>query len=137
MWSEYDRFCTRDLSGVALEYLFLDAVYEAVRKEAPGYEGILVAWGVLADGRKVLIHMALGNKESEDAWLQLLRDLVKRGLRIPVLVCSDGAPGLIKAIKRMFGRSLRQRCLMHKLQNVLSKVPEHMRDEVKSRVRAV
>jgi len=137
LWSEYERFCTRDLSGFAVEYLFLDAVYEAVRRESPGCEGILVAWGIVADGRKVLLHMVLGNKESEDAWLQLLRDLVKRGLPVPVLVCSDGAPGLIKATERVFAKSLRQRCLVHKLQNVLSKVPEHLRDEIKSRVRAV
>jgi putative transposase len=90
----------------------------------------------LADGRKVLLHIVLGSKENETAWLHLLPDSVKRGLWIPVFVCSDGALDLIKVLVRVFGPCLRQRCLVHKLQNVLSNVPDHLRDEVKSWVRA-
>lgn len=137
LWDEYEKFKERDLSGLKIEYLFLDAVYEAIRKEVPGCEGTLVAWGITGDGRKVLIHIELGNKESEEAWLNFLRDMIRRGLNIPVLVVSDGAPGLINAIEQIFPKSLRQRCLVHKMRNVLNKVPESRRDELKAKIKAV
>lgn len=60
-------------------------------------DGILVAWGILEDGRRVLIHLELGNRESYESALAFLRGMKSRGLRDPVLVTSDGAPGLIQA----------------------------------------
>lgn len=137
LWHEYEQFQKRDLSRLAVEYLFLDAVYESLRKECGQSEGILVAWGILADGRKVLLHLALGNKESEVCWKGFARDLVRRGLRPPVMVTADGAPGLMKVIELIFRPSLRQRCLAHKIRNVLAKVPESRQAEVKRRVQAV
>lgn len=137
MWDSYEKFKEKDLSGIRIEYLFLDAVYESIRREVPDCEGILVGWGITSEGRKVLIHMELGNKESEEAWLDFLRDMIRRGLNIPVLVVSDGAPGLINAIKRVFPESLRQRDLAHKLRNLGSKIPEGSWDEVGTKIRAV
>ncbi len=64
-------------------------------------EGILVVWGILEDGRKILLGMKLGNKESYEDWLDFFRGLKKRGLKGPVLGTSDGAPGLIRAFKTM------------------------------------
>lgn len=75
LWADYEAFANRDLSGFALEYLFLDAVYESLREQGGLKEGILAAWGICGDGRKVLLHLALGNKESYDSWLEFLRDL--------------------------------------------------------------
>lgn len=136
LWEEYERFSQRDLSGFELEYLFLDAVYESLRQQGGGKEGVLCAWGICADGRKVMLHLALGNKESYQNWLDFLRDVVKRGLQTPVLITSDGAPGLIRAIEEVFANSLRQRCLAHKIRNVLDKVPDNARPEVKAAVQA-
>jgi putative transposase len=67
LWEEYVAFCQRDLSGFQVEYLFMDGLYEGMRLHKSRQEAILVAWGVCRDGRKVLLHLALGNKESETA----------------------------------------------------------------------
>jgi putative transposase len=136
LWDEYEAFAQRDLSGFDVEYLFLDAVYESLRQQGGGKEGILCAWAICADGRKAMLHLALGNKESYPNWLEFLRDMVKRGLQTPVVVTTDGAPGLIRAVEEVFPRTLRQRCLAHKTRNVTDKVPDRVRAEVKNAVRA-
>jgi len=137
LWEDYQAFCQRDLSGFEVEYLFLDAVYESLRQQAGLKEGVLVAWGICRDGRKVLLHMTLGNQESLQAWLEMLRDMVRRGLRVPTLITTDGAPGLIAAVEQVWPRSLRQRCLAHKKRNVLDKVPDKAREEVKAALNGI
>jgi transposase-like protein len=136
LWDEYEAFAERDLSGFEVEYLFLDAVYESLRQQGGGKEGLMCAWAICADGRKVMLHLALGNKESYANWLEFLRDMVKRGLQTPVLVTTDGAPGLMRAVEEIFPNSLRQRCLAHKTRNVTDKVPDSARAEIKNAVRA-
>jgi len=137
LWEDYQAFCERDLSVFEVEYVFLDAVYESLRELAGLKEAVLVAWGICRDGRKVLLHMGLGNKESLDAWREFIRDMVSRGLRAPTLVTSDGAPGLIAAIEEIWPHSLRQRCLVHKKRNILDKVPDSARQEVKKGLNAI
>lgn len=137
LWKEYESFCKRDLSGFKVAYLFLDAVYESLRIFKTRQEGILVAWAICEDGSKVLLHLALGNKESYEHWKSFLRNLTSRNLQTPVMVTSDGAPGLIKAIEEVFYSSLRQRCLVHKTRNVLSKVPECEVSAVKEDLHAI
>jgi transposase-like protein len=134
LWEEYEAFSQRDLSDLEVEYLFLDGVYEAMRPSGREREGILVAWAICRDGGKVLVHVALGSTESHEAWLDFLRDLKRRGLRDPVMVITDGAPGLIAAVLEVWPKSLRQRCLAHKMRNIIQKVPESGRQEVKMAV---
>jgi putative transposase len=136
LWDEYEAFAERDLSGFEVEYLFLDAVYESLREQGGGKEGVMCAWAICADGRKAMLHLALGNKESYQNWLEFLRDMVRRGLQTPVLVTTDGAPGLIRAVVEVFPHSLRQRCLAHKTRNVTDKIPDSVRAEVKNAIRA-
>jgi len=132
LWDEYQAFSSRDLSGFDVEYLFVDAVFESMRRQTGLKEGILAAWAICRDGQRVLIHLALGNKESYDCWLDFFRDLINRGLKIPIMITSDGAPGLIKAIEEVWPKSLRQRCLVHKKRNVLAKVPEDAQAEIRA-----
>jgi putative transposase len=136
LWDEYEAFAERDLSGFEVEYLFLDAVYESLRQQGGGKEGVMCAWAICADGRKAMLHLALGNKESYANWLEFLRDMVRRGLQEPVQVTTDGAPGLMRAVEEVFPNSLRQRCLAHKTRNVTDKVPDSVRAELKNAVRA-
>jgi putative transposase len=136
LWEDYQAFCERDLSSFAVEYLFIDAVYEGLRQWGCS-QGLLCAWAICRDGRKVMLHLALGSRESYDNCLDFIRDMVRRGLRIPVLVATDGAPGLISAVKRVWGKSLRQRCLAHKMRNILDKVSPAAREEIKRRVQDV
>jgi putative transposase len=132
---EYERFCNRDLSKYDVIYLFFDGVYEALRREAGPKEALLCAWGILSDGRKVLLHLALGNKESYADWKDFFRNMIARGLRIPLLITSDGAPGLIAAIEECFPQSKRQRCLRHKLQNIANKLPHDALAEVMPKIK--
>jgi transposase-like protein len=137
LWEEYEAFCQRDLSGFEVVYLFLDAVYESMRLSGGPKEGILAAWGITRGGNRVLLHLRLGNKESYESWRDLLRDMVKRGLKAPVTITSDGAPGLIAAIEQVWPTSLRQRCLVHKMRNIVGKLPSEAIAEVKVHVDAV
>ena len=133
---EYQEFLVRDLSGYDVLYLFLDAIYEPLRR-AGMREGLLCSWAILRDGRRVLLGLQLGNKESYDCWLGMLRDLIGRGLKTPLTVTSDGAPGLIRAVGEVFPKSLRVRCWAHKMRNVLDKVPEEIRNELKAHLQAI
>jgi putative transposase len=134
---EYDRFCQRDLSGYDVVYLFVDGVYESLRLSLGAKEAILCAWAILSDGRKVLLHLALGNKESYDCWKEFFRNMISRGLRMPLLVISDGAPGLIKAIDECFPKSKRQRCLVHKLRNIANKLPKEGIQQLLPQIKSV
>lgn len=136
LWEDYRAFTERDLSQVEVEYLFLDAIYESLRRYG-AKEGILCAWAITTEGRKVLLHLAVGNKESEACWVEFLRDMVRRGLRVPTSVTSDGAPGLINAVEGVFAESLRIRCWFHKMGNLRSKLPPEGAEEFLAHARAV
>ena len=131
LWDEFEAFAKRDLSGFDVVYLFCDAVYESLRQQAGCRQAILVTWAVCSDGSKVLLHLSLGSKESSDAWLEHLRSVVSRNLPVPLTVTTDGAPGLIRAVEAMWPESERVRCWFHKMQNVLEKVPDAMREPIK------
>jgi transposase-like protein len=100
---DFDRWRRRDLSALRVVYLFLDGQYHAARQGTDEKEGVLSAYALLEDGQPVLLHLDVGPRESYDAWLSFLQDLVARGLPDPLLVVMDGAPGLVKAVKRIYG----------------------------------
>lgn len=129
----YRAFRARSLAEVRLLALFVDAIYLPVRPEGPK-EGVLVAWGFTTEGERVLLDVALGQRERLEDWLELGRGLMARGLRSPLLVVADGAPGLIRAVSELWPEADRQRCAVHRLRNVLAKLPK--RDELHARVRA-
>ena len=129
--TEFDAWKRRDLSAVTLEYLFLDGSHFKMHDGARA-EPVLAAWGMTTEGQPLLVGLEAGSSESTDAWAGFLNGLVARGLRAPLLVVSDGAPGLIAAVELVFPHSLRQRCLIHRARNVLAKVPAEHQGEVKS-----
>lgn len=128
---EFDIWKRRDLSGINLEYLFLDGSHFRYHEGARA-EPVLAAWGMTSEGRPVLVGLEPGASESTDAWRDFLDNMVARGLRAPLLVISDGAPGLIAAVELVFPHSLRQRCVIHRAKNVLAKVPVEHQGEVKA-----
>jgi transposase-like protein len=81
----------------------------------------------------VLVAVRLGQRERHEDWLDLGRDLTRRGLRAPWLVVTDGAPGLIKAINELWPEADRQRCTVHRLRNILAKLPN--RPELHERIK--
>jgi putative transposase len=126
----FEQFKRRDLYDVQLAALFLDAVFLSVRSNGPK-EGVLVAWGFSEQGERVLLEVMLGMRESHEDWLELGRDLIARGLGAPLLVVADGAPGLIKAIEQCWPASDRQHCAVHRVRNLLAKLPERERERVR------
>jgi putative transposase len=126
----FDQFKRRDLYGIRLAALFLDAVFLSVRPDGPK-EGVLVAWGFTEDGERVLLAVMLGMRESHEDWLELARDLIARGLGAPLLIVADGAPGLIKAIEQCWPASDRQHCAVHRVRNLLAKLPDRERERVR------
>ena len=135
LWAEYEDFCKRDLAEHAVVYLFVDGIAERLR---PGQrrEAVLAAWGVGEDGRKVLLGLMAGSKEDVETVRAFFQDLRVRGLGDPLLVVSDGAPGIIRAIEECFPRSARQRCLAHRMRNLVAKAPTDLWPEFKARVTA-
>jgi len=136
LWEDYQAFIARDLSELEVEYLFVDAVFEALRRHG-AKEALLVAWCIDSDGRKHLLHLAVGNKESEACWTEFFRTMLARGLRMPTTITSDGAPGLVKAIEVCFPASIRIRCWFHRLANIRAKLPDESASEVMAHLYAV
>ena len=110
LWAEYEAFTTRDLSEYRIVYLFVDGIAERLRA-GQAREPVLAAWGMGEEGGKVLLHLMAGSKEDTETVRAFFQDMRGRGLGDPLLVVSDGAPGIIRAIEECFPRSARQRCL--------------------------
>jgi putative transposase len=126
----FEQFKRRDLYEIRLAALFLDAVFLSVRPNGPK-EGVLVAWGFTEQGERVLLSVMLGMRESHEDWLALGRDLIARGLGAPLLIVADGAPGLTKAVEQCWPASDRQHCAVHRLRNLLAKLPDRERERVR------
>jgi putative transposase len=135
LWRDYQDFATRDLGEHDIIYLFVDGIAERIR---PGQrrEPVMAAWGFTVTGAKVLLHLMAGSKEDAETVSAFFQDMRSRGLGDPLLVVSDGAPGIIKAIETCFPRSARQRCLAHRMRNLAAKVPEDQWPELKVRFQA-
>ena len=109
---DLEQFRTADLSGHDVLYLILDRT----------------------DGKKVLLHVGPGNRESYDNWKTFLQEMVRRGLKTPLFAVSDGNPGVIPAIEEVFSCALRQRCQRHRLQNILGKAPKEAHKLLKAAI---
>ena len=125
VWKEeYGRWSRRDLSGKKFVYIWVDGVHFGVRLEDAS-QCILVVIGANAEGKKELLAMSDGYRESEQSWKELLLDLKARGLTSdPKVAVGDGALGFWKALPQVFGTTREQRCWVHKTANVLNKLPK-------------
>ncbi|MBM3120460.1 MAG: IS256 family transposase [Chloroflexi bacterium] len=128
---DFDSWRKRDLSQLKVVYLFLDAVYLALRQGTKEKEGVLCAYGILENGKKVLLHLALGGRESYDSWLSFLHDMIARGLNEPLLVISDKNKALRRVAREVFPHAFKQPCLAHKMRNILCKLPKKAQKEMK------
>jgi len=128
---ELARFNQRDLSQVDYVYLWADGVHFNIRLEEDRL-CCLVLVGVRADGRKELVAVSDGYRESEESWSEVLRDLKRRGMRAPVLAVGDGALGFWGAIREVFPESKEQRCWVHKIANTLDALPKSLQPKAKA-----
>src|SRR5512135_1816513 len=123
-WQEEQRrFAERDLSGVDYVYLWVDGVHFNVRLDED-WVCVLVMVGVRVDGKKELIALADGHRESTQSWADLLRDCRRRGMRAPVLTVGDGALGFWAALREVLPDTREQRDWVHKVVNVLDCLPK-------------
>ena len=121
--AEQRAFAARDLSEVDYVYLWADGIHVNIRLEEHKL-CLLVLIGVRADGRKELVALTDGYRESTESWADLLRDAARRGMRAPVLAIGDGALGFWGALREVFPQTREQRCWFHKIANVLGALPK-------------
>ena len=130
--AEYQAWSQRSLEGKHYVYVWADGVHFNLRLEEDR-QCILVLMGATADGRKELIAVADGYRESEQSWKELLLDVKARGLEIdPALAIGDGALGFWKAVRQAWPSCKGQRCWVHKTANVLDKLPKGVQPKAKA-----
>ena len=138
VWEEeFQEWTKRTLEGKKYVYVWADGVHFNIRLEEDR-QCILVLMGATADGRKELIAVADGYRESEQSWKGLLLDVKSRGLAIdPKLATGDGALGFWKALAQVYPTTREQRCWVHKTANVLDKLPKRLQPEAKQKLHAI
>lgn len=134
---EFQEWNQRSLDGKEYVYLWADGVHFNIRLEEDR-QCILVLMGATTDGRKELIAVVDGFRESEQSWKALLLDVKSRGLIVdPKLATGDGALGFWKAIAQVFPKTREQRCWVHKTANVLDKLPKRLQPEAKEKLHQI
>jgi transposase-like protein len=134
---EFQEWNQRSLEGKQYVYLWADGVHFNIRLEEDR-QCILVLMGATADGRKELIAIADGFRESEQSWLALLLDVKARDLVVdPQLAVGDGALGFWKALDKVYPSTREQRCWVHKTANVLDKLPKRLQPQAKEKLHQI
>jgi len=134
---EYEEWSHRSLEGKNYVYLWVDGVHFNIRLEEDR-QCILVVLGATSDGKKELIAVADGYRESEQSWKALLLDVKARGLKVdPKLAIGDGALGFWKALPQIYPTTREQRCWVHKTANVLDKLPKRLQPGAKEKIHEI
>lgn len=129
---EYEQWRQRSLSDKEYVYVWADGIYFGVRLE-DARQCMLVVIGATKEGRKELLGLTDGYRESEASWKELLLELKERGLTVdPKLAIGDGSLGFWKALPQVFGSTRTQRCWKHKTANVLNKLPKGLQAKAKA-----
>ena len=121
--AEQAQWASRPLAELEVVYLWVDGVYvkAGLEKEKAA---VLVVLAALSDGRKALIALVPGHRESTEGWSDVLRDLRARGLQAPTLVIGDGHLGIWAGLRNVYPTAKEQRCWNHRIVNALDKVPK-------------
>ena len=134
--TEYHAWRTRRLAEADYVYVWVDGVHFRVRLEEDRL-CTLVMIGVRPDGTKELIAVEDGYRESTDSWSSVLRDLKRRGLRAPLVAVGDSALGFWAAVGAVWPETREQRCWVHRLANVLDKLPKRLQPKAKQALHAI
>jgi putative transposase len=134
--SDYDAFRKRDLSNEDYTYVWIDGIHFNVRLEDDRL-CTLVVIGVRADGTKELLAVEDGYRESEESWSCVLRGLGRRGMKAPLLSIGDGALGFWAAVRNVWPETRHQLCWVHKLKNILDKLPKRLHGRAKLALKEV
>lgn len=134
--AEYDTWSARRLDDLEVVYLWVDGVYVKAGLEK-SKAALLVAVAALSDGRKVVVALQAGHRESEASWSGLLRDLRRRGLRCPQLVIGDGHLGIWAGLRNVYPEAAEQRCWNHRILNLLDRISKKDQGQAKLLVKAI
>jgi len=134
--AEWEQWRKRRLDGLKVVYLWVDGVYvkAGLEKEKAA---LLVVIGGLSDGRKVVLAVEPGYRESRESWSEVLRDLRERGMNYPRLITGDGNLGIWGALRNVYPDTLEQRCWNHKVLNVLGKLPKKVQLKAKRQLQDI
>ena len=137
VWKQdLERWQKRDLSLKRYVYIWADGVYCNVRLEEK--QCLLVIIGATAEGKKELLALDSGFRESELSWTEILLDLKRRGLKVPPeLAIGDGALGFWKALAKVYSKTRWQRCRVHKTANILNKLPKSLQAKAKEKIQQI
>ena len=133
---EFDGFRHRDLSELDYVYVWVDGIHLNIRLEDDRL-CLLVMIGARPDGTKELLAVEDGYRESKESWGTLLRDLKRRGMRAPVLAVGDGGLGFWSAVRDVWPETKEQRDWVHRLGNVLDKLPMRLQGRAKEQLREI
>ena len=133
---EYQVFRRQDLSKKEYVYIWADGVHFNVRLEEDRL-AVLVIVGVTVEGHKEIVAVEDGYRESTESWLSVLRDVKRRGLAAPVLAVADGALGFWNALAEVYPKTERQQCWVHKIANVLDKLPKRLQARAKMQLHEI
>jgi len=132
-WGEWKK---RPLGGLEVLYMWADGVYVKAGLEKQK-AALLVVIGGLLDGRKVILAVEPGYRESTESWSEVLRDLKERGMNCPHLVVGDGNLGIWGALSNVYPEALEQRCWNHKVVNVLDRLPKKVQPQAKLKLQDI
>jgi len=134
--ADYQEWKQRALADLEVVYLWVDGIYvkAGLEKEKAA---ILVVVAAVRDGRKVVVAVESGARESTEAWSAILRDLKRRGMNSPKLVIGDGHLGIWGALANVYASAAEQRCWNHRILNVLDKVPKKEQATAKEMLTAI
>ena len=128
--TEYEAFKRRGLDDRYYVYIWADGIHFNIRLEEDRL-CTLVIIGVRPDGTKELVAVEDGYRESTSSWATVLHDLKARGMRAPVAAVGDGALGFWAAVRDVWPETREQRCWVHRLANVLDKLPKRLQPKAK------
>jgi putative transposase len=134
--AEYEAFRRRELAERDYVYLWADGIHFTIRLEDERLCA-LVLIGVRPDGTKEVVALEDGYRESAESWRAVLRDLKRRGMRAPVLAIGDGALGFWAAVREVWPETAEQRCWVHRIVNVLDKLPKSLQPRAKQALHAM
>ena len=134
--AEWEQWKRHSLEGLEVVYLWVDGVYVKAGMEKEK-AALLVVIGGLSDGRKVVLAVEPGYRESVESWSGVLRDLRERGMNCPCLVTGDGNLGIWGALRNVYPDALEQRCWNHKVLNVLDKLPKKVQPKAKRQLQDI
>jgi len=137
VWQQdFEQWQNRDLSAKRYAYIWADGIYCNVRMDER--QCLLVIIGATKDGKKELLALESGFRESELSWTELLLDIKRRGLtHPPELAVGDGALGFWKALAKVYDNTRWQRCWVHKTANVLNKLPKSLQAKAKKKLHQI